>query len=345
MIPIQNVYYMLAYAFQTLKSQGYRRLSTEEFHNVAELCAAILSHAFAAQIKRGLKREYLEVVAPVAAPRGKIELAETIKSNALRRRRAVCAFDEFSVNSYLNRIVKTTVVYLLRADLSSRRKNELKRLRDYLGAVEPLNLHKINWNIRYTKNSQTYRAIVGICRLVLEGLLQTKRDGTALLLDFFDEQRMCRLYEKFVYEYFRQEYPSIATSSSFISWSLDDDASEALPIMKTDVMLKYKKRTLIIDAKYYAQSMSTYFGKTTLHSQNLYQIFSYVKNFATSSKAPQDVAGLLLYAQTDESEAFRYDYRMSGNRIGARSLDLNRPFEIIARQLNEIADEFLLKTE
>ena len=41
MIPIKNVYYMLAYAFRDLNEQGYKSIEMEEFHNVAELCTAI----------------------------------------------------------------------------------------------------------------------------------------------------------------------------------------------------------------------------------------------------------------------------------------------------------------
>ena len=41
MIPIQNIYYMLSYAFQTLKADSYSHMETEEFSNVADLCAAI----------------------------------------------------------------------------------------------------------------------------------------------------------------------------------------------------------------------------------------------------------------------------------------------------------------
>lgn len=43
MIRIQNIYYMLAYAFQVLNEQGYENIATEEFDNTAELCAAILA--------------------------------------------------------------------------------------------------------------------------------------------------------------------------------------------------------------------------------------------------------------------------------------------------------------
>ena len=43
MIPIQNVYYMLSYAFQVLNEQGYKDIATEQFNNTAELMAAILA--------------------------------------------------------------------------------------------------------------------------------------------------------------------------------------------------------------------------------------------------------------------------------------------------------------
>ena len=59
MIPVQNVYYMLAYAFQVLNEDGYRNVATEQFNNVAELCAAILTKGVSLQLKRGLGRDYI----------------------------------------------------------------------------------------------------------------------------------------------------------------------------------------------------------------------------------------------------------------------------------------------
>ena len=57
MIPIQNIYYMLSYAFQILNEQGYRNIATEQFNNTAELMAAILEKGIANQLKRGLCKE------------------------------------------------------------------------------------------------------------------------------------------------------------------------------------------------------------------------------------------------------------------------------------------------
>lgn len=51
MIRIQNIYYMLSYAFQILTEEGYKSVSTEEFDNVAELCSAILIKGVSSQVK------------------------------------------------------------------------------------------------------------------------------------------------------------------------------------------------------------------------------------------------------------------------------------------------------
>lgn len=56
MIPVQNIYYMLAYAFQVLNENGYKNIETEQFDNVGELCAAILSKGVSLQLKEVLAR-------------------------------------------------------------------------------------------------------------------------------------------------------------------------------------------------------------------------------------------------------------------------------------------------
>ena len=74
MIPIQNIYYMLSYAFRALRGNGYRRMAAESFHNSAELCAAILCRGVSAQLKRGFQREYTPFTEPLTAVRGKIDI-------------------------------------------------------------------------------------------------------------------------------------------------------------------------------------------------------------------------------------------------------------------------------
>ena len=52
-----------------------------------------------------------------------------------------------------------------------------------------------------------------------------------------------------------------------------------------------------------------------------------------------EVSGLLLYARTTDEIQPDGDFSMSGNKISVKTLDLNQPFEVIAKQLNQIAEE------
>jgi len=338
-IPIKNLYYMLSYAFQILNEQGYKNLATEDFRNAGDLCAAILIRGISYQLKRGLGREYISETDTISAIRGKIEITESIKNQSMIRSQMVCTYEEFSVDSPLNRIIKSTVMVLLKADITPQRKKNLRKLMVYFSDVSVVDVHSINWAVKYNRNNQTYRLLITICQLVVMGLLQTKSDGSVKMMDFLDEQRMCRLYEKFILEYYKKHYcPQITARASQIDWALDDGIGTMLPTMQSDIMLSCEDKTLIIDAKYYAHTTQVQYDIHTLHSNNLYQIFTYVKNKAIQGG---EVSGMLLYAKTDEDVYPNNEYQMSGNKITVRTLDLNCDFENIAVQLNAIAESLI----
>ena len=336
---------MLSYAFQILKEQEYKNIEIENFDNTAELFAAILIKGVSLQIKRGLNQEYIAKTEPLSTIRGKIDITESIKGQMLLKKQLICSYDEFSVNSYFNRIVKSTIELLLRSDISRTRKKELRKLMVYFSDVATIDIYHINWRVRYNRNNQTYHLMISICNLLIKGLLQTNKNGTSKLMDFLDEQRMSRLYEKFILKYYHKEFPAISASASQIPWQLDDEGFEdgaKLPIMQSDIMLKHKEKILIIDAKYYECTTQTQYDTHTLYSVNLYQIFTYVKNKEQQLKdIPHEVSGMLLYARTDEAVLPNNTYRMSGNKIIVKTLNLNCDFSEIARQLNDIATEHL----
>lgn len=338
MIRIQNIYYMLSYAFQVLNEQGYKQIATEEFENVAELCSAILIKGVTSQIKRGLGKEYVEQTDSLASLRGKINISASVKGQTLLNKRMICSYDEFSVNSYMNRILRTTMETLIKSNISKNRKKQIRKLLIYFAEVEPLERERINWKLQYNKNNQTYQMLISVCYLILKGLLQTTTDGNTKLMDFLDEQRMCRLYEKFILEYYRKEHKEIKASASQIPWDLDDGYSEMLPIMQSDIILKSVDKTLVIDAKYYAHTTQSQYSTNTLHSGNLYQIFTYVKNLDTNKSG--NVAGMLLYAKTDEIVLPNNDYKMGENQISVKTLNLDCEFAEIKIQLDGIVQKY-----
>lgn len=337
MIPIQNIYYMLSYSFSVLNEQGYKSITTEKFDNIAELMAAILVKGIATQLKRGLQKEYIGRTEELSLLRGKIDVSESVKTQTMLKSQMVCSYDEFSVNGLMNRILKSTVYLLLKSDISAKRKKELKKLMVFFADVELIDLNIVNWNIQYNRTNQTYQMMISICYLVVKGLLQTNSYGNTKLMDFIDEQRMCYLYEKFILQYYKKEFPQLSVNASRISWQLDNGEDTLLPIMQSDISLQKDNTVLIIDAKYYSHTTQVKYDKHSLHSNNLYQIFTYVKNKDYELRQQKhEVSGMLLYAKTDDDIQPNNVYQMSGNQISVKTLDLNLPFSDISRQLNDI---------
>jgi 5-methylcytosine-specific restriction enzyme subunit McrC len=346
-IVIKNLYYMLSYAFQNLDSDQYQDLATEEFDNVHDLFTAILAKGIGRQLKQGLHREYVSHHEHLSMLRGKVDLVGTIRAKMGRRQELVCEYDELSENNLLNQILKTTALLLIRhGKVKAEHRDDLKKKLLYFSAVDVLEPMRIPWNaVRFSRNTQSYRMLITMCQLVFQGLLLTTEQGEHRLMSFLDEQAMSRLYEKFIFEYYVKECPSVRTSSPQIKWALDDDIGTMLPAMQSDIVLRSGKQILIIDAKYYASSTQQNYGVHRIHSSNLYQIFTYVKNKeAESGDADRTVSGMLLYARTDQEIQPDGVFHMSGNQISVKTLDLGQPFAEIAHQLDVIVDDHFIQS-
>ena len=341
MIRVLNVYHMLSYAFSVLKEQGYKSIETESFENTADLFAEILIRGVSIQIKRGLGRTYIPQMETLSAPKGKINFPESIKTRSIDRRQLVCTNDDFSVNTRMNQIIKSTMIRLLSADINRKRKKDIRKLLMFFGNVDVVNLNVVDWHLQFNRNNQTYRMLISVCWLVVKGLIQTNTDGTTKLMDFLDRRKMFDLYQNFILEYYKKEHPEVKASAPHIKWQLDDDVETLLPIMRSDIVLSKDEKTLIIDAKYFTHIIQEYHGNRSIRSGHLYQIFTYVKNKEFELKnQPHVVSGMLLYAKTDEDINVENDYHMSGNTISIRTLDLNSDFTSIRAKLDQIVSEF-----
>lgn len=337
---IHNIYYMLTYAFQELKQNNYEKINGENFDEILDLFAEILHKGIAYQLKQGLRKEYVSCHDSLATIRGKLDLNVTIKNRIKRLYKIGCNYDELSENNIYNQILKTTVLILLKSpDVKPERKELLRRLMLFFNNVDIIDIHSLEWNMQFGKNSKTYHMLLNVCNFIIEGLLMTTEKGSYLMRTFSDE-RMAKLYEKFILEYYKRHYPCLNPKAAQINWNIKKEKSttDILPNMQSDTMLTLNDRTLIIDAKYYSKSMQYNFDKAKIHSINLYQIHSYVMNY--DSEHTGKVDGMLLYAKTEEK--IIPDGKMTfndGNVIYFKSLDLNQEFPEIEKQLKCIIGE------
>ena len=338
---IKNIFYMLTYAFQVLKQTNYEKIASEAFEKIQDLSAAILAKGISQQLKQGLYREYVTHEGNLSVMRGKLDIQNTLKNRIQQIHRVACIYDELSENNIYNQILKTTVTMLIRErSVAHERKQALKDILRYFYSTETVNPAIIRWNtLRLRKNNESMQMLINMCFFVLKDLLLTTEKGRYRIASFSDEH-MARLFEKFVLEYYKSHHSHLEACPAQIHWNLDGNPDESvlrlLPQMKTDITLRYQGKTLIIDTKYYMRILQSQFDTNKLHSNNLYQIFTYVKNKDVQAKG--NVSGLLLYAKTDETIATDCSFSMRGNRISVKNLDLNKEFKYIAAQLDAIAE-------
>ena len=339
MIRIENIYYMLSYAYRNIRESDSSFIGSELFDNAADLLAAILAKGMGVQIKRGIQKDYIDKADILRTPKGKINVSSTITKQLMLKKQVLCDFDEYSADILMNRILKSVAYTMCRSDeIRKEHKKSLKRSLLYMEDVSFIDLKNIQWNeLKYHRNNTNYRFLMNICYLIVEGLIMSENGHLLKVKDFIDDQVMNRLYEKFLLEYFRKHYPEFKVTASFIDWQTDDGIIDLLPLMKSDVTIEYKDMTMIVDAKYYGKTMqgNQFSERKTIHSNNLYQIFTYVKN--KDEMRTGSVKGMLLYAKTDEVITPDEKYEMSGNTIYVKTLDLDTAFSNIEKQLDSVA--------
>lgn len=342
-IPIRNIYYMLSYAYQTLSLSEYKQIGTENFENVQELYAEILSVGIPVLLRGGLNKDYISVEETSNVIKGKIDINSTIKKNTLVNKKVSVIYDEFSENILLNQIIKATLVYLSHSNKISRKMRRLfYGFLPYFTEVSDVALDSKLWrNVRYNRQNIRYQFIVDVCRYLYEQLLFDENSTSQIMKEIQDEQRLSSLYEKFIYAFFKRE-TKYNVSRSQIQWDVDDGFTEALPIMQTDLVLQKDNKTLIVDAKFYSENMVARFegGAAKQKSSNLYQIFTYINNWEKGTD--ETVAGMVLYAKTIALNQPNHIYHIKGNQIFVVSLDLQQDFIGIKKNLLSHADQFFI---
>ena len=347
---LRNIFYMLSYAYTPLKNNGYKNVDSEDFKNVEDMFAGFITEYFSHVLKRGMYKEYIEKSEDLNVVRGKVNIAKTINPKLIMNNRIHCEYDELSENNGINQIFKKTLRILLLNDISNERKKDIKRLLPYFKNVDEVVVHCLNFNITFNRLNKMYEYPINICKFIINNLIPNTDDGKNKILDLYESHKaLATLYENFLREYYRKEHGVdlyIHSRGKEITW-MDVNAKnyKQLPNMISDVYIKneHTKKILIIDAKYYSKNLeSKDGGELKIFSQNIYQVFTYVKNEAFKMKG-YEVSGLLLYAQTDLENQPHEEYQFDNNKIWTDTVNLKDSFINIRSKLDSLIDTVLLK--
>ena len=329
MIPIQNIYYLLCYAWNKLAEKDLVEVSAEESPDLLNLLARVLLNGTKTLLKRGLEQQYLTEAEVYQGIKGKLRLGQSLRKNLFAKGLAVCEFDELSTNILANQILKTTLLNLYKTEgLETNLRHEMKAVLWRINEVNEIQVtDNVFKQVSIHRNNSFYDFLLNISELVHQNLLPNPEKGQFKFKDFLrDERQMARLFEEFIRNFYKIEVPEARVYREDLRWKMAGETHQFLPKMQTDISLKINNRKLIIDAKYYKETLQKYYGSEKIHSQNLYQIFAYLKN-QENPKAE----GILIYPTVQKSLSLAYTHE--GHTIRIETLNLNQDWQGVKADL------------
>ncbi len=333
-IPIQNLYYLFLYAWNRFPEGQSAAVDATDSPEMADLFAKVLINGTRKLLRKGLDRDYIPLSEDTSTLRGRIVFSETIKRNLIRRGQAHCSFDELQHNVLHNQILKTTLWRLASSEnLDSQHRHDLRVLCRQLEDVDIIPLRKGDFRrLQLNRNNAFYDFLMKLCELVHDCLLPEEGGKRFRFTDILeDEQRMSVVFEDFVRNFFKMEQQEFRIAGRVLDWDLEEcEGSDLsyLPRMETDIWLRSPTRTIVIDTKFYKKTFATNrYGQQKIHTANLYQLFSYLKNMEGRPPPDDTAEGILLYPLT--SESVDLSYRIQGHKVSVCTLDLSKPWREI----------------
>jgi 5-methylcytosine-specific restriction enzyme subunit McrC len=147
---------------------------------------------------------------------------------------------------------------------------------------------------------------------------------------------MAYLFQSFVYNFLQKERRDLRVQRENIKWkaaSADDPDFSLLPIMQTDISVQKGDRKIVIDTKFYRETLSKRYNAQKIHSSHLYQLLCYLGNLRSGN---QKFEGILLYPTTDRD--LSVNYLLLDFPVRIQTIDLAAPWQQIHNRLVNIVN-------
>jgi 5-methylcytosine-specific restriction enzyme subunit McrC len=333
-IPIENIYYLLCYAWDKLEEKEVVDVQAIDMTTLADLFARVLINGTHHLLKRGFDRGYVSRYEWTSRLRGRICFYDALRV-ANRTSKLPCDFDELSYNVLHNQILKATMLRLLRKQqLTQLCIDQLAKLCRQFSEVRDIELSaRVFGQVQLHRNNRFYDFLLKVCELIHRNLLVSEKSGTSKFVDFVrDERQMAVLFENFVRNFYRI-HTAYQVKREDIYWrwiAVDQVAAGLLPKMQTDISLSSPSRKIIIDCKFTPEATKRHYEAEKLRSSHLYQIHAYLGNLPDDALT-ETCEIMLLYPTADSPVSASYTDK--GRKISVRTIHLNQPWPSIHEDL------------
>lgn len=327
---------MLCYVWHRLEEKDAVNIARKDEKDIYNLLARILLKRLQLLIKRGFYKEYVSVQENMPTIRGQISFPESLNELTFKQAKMYCNFDELSHNILHNQIIKTTLYHLMRHRLvDPENLEEIQRIYPYFQEIQMIRLTRRTFKqVRVHRTNQQYGFLIDICKFLFDSLLMSRDEKSVERFTQFNQntREMAYLFEDFVRNFYKQELLNSKVGSKHILWKASGDDLSYLPRMETDISIETNGQMIIIDTKFYQNTLSTNLTSEKLISANLYQVFAYISNFESSSI--EKATGILLYPKVDQE--LNLSYVIAGYPMKIFTVDLSQEWQDIHNRLLEI---------
>ena len=163
--------------------------------NLLDCLVQVHGRQMLAAVRRGIPRRYAQFRDDLPVLRGRLDIARQFTRFAYRIDHVACAYDELSVDTPLNRVLKASVRKMTRFVRTYESQRLLTELAGHFENVAD-SLAPLHEQVQIDRTNETFRDLYRRARLLLEGEFQSTtsggKEGYALLFP------MGKLFEKFV---------------------------------------------------------------------------------------------------------------------------------------------------
>ena len=247
MIPIENIYYLLCYAWNHFDEGEMDDVAISDFNNALDLLAFVLYRGVTRLLRKGIDRGYVEQEESIGFIHGRIDLSYTVLHGLYHKGRVRCRFDDFVHDILQNQIIKSTIRRLLYTDdLDTSLKGKLRGIYRRFTGIKEIQLRpSVFSNVIIHRNNRYYRFLLHICEMIFTYTMPDEHKGCYRFNDFFnDEKRMWVIFQQFVFNFLLKEQSTYNVKVELLDWPAEpvnpdrQNDLNFLPAMYTDISLR-----------------------------------------------------------------------------------------------------------
>ena len=232
-------------------------------------------------VKKGLKASYLETEDNLNYYKGKLLFSEQIKRNLVHQQRCYVSYDEYGVNRSENRIIKSTLIYLLKQTTSHENQKEIRQLLTFFEKVQlSTNYEKDFCKITINRQTKDYELLIQWSKIFL------LKKGFTMFSGVTTNQALLFPMEKVFESYMTQQLKRLLNDldwevlSQHKGYFLFDNPQQFA--LRPDIVINANEgRQIIMDMKWkrlIPNARSNY----GISQNDMYQMYAYAKKYQTS---------------------------------------------------------------